>query len=257
MQKEQVTKLNLLEITEQVLNPVKCWRLNERHYGNLEGLDKKETVEKFGKEQVLIWRRSYDIPPEKAEESHVNEINKDISAYINDGKDFISNLQTSLRNKYKDFSLVSQQLDYLKSKNLFEDLSAEQFQGFKQALNDLFNQKDLSSEQEALLNRECEYLEVKGESLKMTESRVKKWLRVEYLLWNTDEKILIVAHGNSLRAMIKMLECISNEDITSLNIPTGSPILYSLSGLEVIKKEFAEDEEAVKKRAEAVANQTK
>jgi bisphosphoglycerate-dependent phosphoglycerate mutase len=239
------------------LNPVKCWRLNERHYGNLEGLDKKETVEKYGKEQVLIWRRSYDIPPGMADESYVNEINKDINAYTNDGKDFCSNLQSALRQKYKDFSLISQQLDYLKSKDLFDDLSAEQYQSFKQALNDLFNQKDLSSEQEALVNRECEYLQVRGESLKMTLARVKKWLRLEYLLWDSDERVLIVAHGNSLRAMIKMLECISDKDITSLNIPTGSPILYSLSGLEVTKKEFAEDEEAVKKRAEAVANQTK
>ena len=63
-------------------NPQKSWRLNERHYGSLQGLNKQETVEKYGKEQVLIWRRSYDVPPPKAEENIVNEINEDIQNYL-------------------------------------------------------------------------------------------------------------------------------------------------------------------------------
>lgn len=235
--------------------PLQSWRINERHYGNLQGLNKKETVAKFGAEQVHIWRRSYDIPPPLAGENYKNEINPDIKDYQNKN-DFLGRIRTILRKNYKFFDEISKQLDYLKSQGLFGDLSPKQFQTYKQALNLLFNNKQLSNTEKDLLDQENEYLLVRGESLKSTLDRVIKWLRIEYILWQENSKILIVAHGNSLRAMVKLLEKISNDKITKLNIPTGSPIFYDLKGLKVEKKEYGESEEVLKERAKKVAEQT-
>ena len=134
------------------------WRLNERHYGALQGLNKAQMAKKYGEKQVLLWRRSYDISPPKLT--------------LNDKRHPINDL------KYQKL-----------------------------------NQNELPS----------------GESLKDTINRVTP-------LWDNDikpkilsgKKILIVAHGNSLRAIVKILDNISNEDIIGLNIPTGIPLVYEL-----------------------------
>lgn len=126
-------------------------RLLERHYGGLQGLNKQETVDKHGKEQVLIWRRSYDIPPPDIEES---------SEYF-PGND-----------------------------PMYADVPKE----------------DLP----------------KAESLKLTEERfMPEWEDVLVPEVKRGKKILIAAHGNSLRALVKHLDNISSEAITELNIPTG------------------------------------
>lgn len=236
--------------------PLKSWRINERHYGNLQGLNKKETVEKFGKEQVHIWRRSYDVPPPLAEEDYVNDINQQIEEYQKEEGDFLTRIQNKLCENYKKFNSISNQLRYLKKKGLFEDLNPEEFKTFKSGLKNLFLKKDLTNEERELLNQDHEYLKVRGESLKDTLNRVIKWLRLEYLTWKSGECVLIVAHGNSLRAMVKLLDQMTKEAVLKLNIPTGSPIFYDLKGLDVQKKDFGESEEVLKARAQKVAEQT-
>jgi 2,3-bisphosphoglycerate-dependent phosphoglycerate mutase len=166
----------------------KSWRLNERHYGALQGLNKLETVQKFGEEQVKIWRRSYDISPPKLEKTD------------------------------------------------------ERFPG-----NDS-KYKDLKEDELPLT-----------ESLKDTVARfVPYWENEIKPLVKEGKKIIIVAHGNSLRALIKHLENISEKDILELNIPTGIPLVYELDEeIKPINKYYLGDEESVKKAMELVANQTK
>ena len=169
--------------------PVKNdWRLNERHYGALQGLDKAETAAKFGDEQVLVWRRSYDTPPPALEKDDE-------------------------RTSFGDPRYAS-----------------------------------LSDEQIPLT--EC---------LKDTVARVMP-------AWNDEiapairagKKILISAHGNSLRAIIKMLDNISDADIVGLNIPNGQPLVYELDAdLKPIKHYYLGDQEAIAAAMAAVANQGK
>ena len=239
-----------------VENPFLSWRLNERHYGNLQGLNKKETVEKYGEEQVQIWRRSFGTPPPLAPMSETNDIDLSIEEYLLKQPSFVSRLKNNLQSKYSNSEDITSQIEYLQNQGLFEDFNHNEFDNYQQAIVDLFQNKVLSESQNLLLNNEKEYLEVRGESLKDTLARVKKWLRVEYVLWEDFNNILVVAHGNSLRALVKMLEKMSNEDILKYNIPTGSPILYELHGLEVVGKDFAEDEAVMKERARKVAEQS-
>ena len=132
------------------------WKLNERHYGDLQGLNKSETAKKYGEEQVLIWRRSYDVPPP--------EMTKEDERYA--GKDA----------RYKDLT-----------------------------------------ESELPLT----------ESLKTTVDRVVPYWNEEIVPEiNSGKNILIAAHGNSLRALIKHLDNVSNEEIVKLNVPTGIPLVY-------------------------------
>ena len=162
------------------------WRLNERHYGSLQGLNKAETAEKHGDEQVLIWRRSYDVrPPE---------------------------------------------LDY-------DDERHPRFDKLYSKLP-----ADL------LPSSEC---------LKDTVERfMPYWFDVIKPEIEQGEKVLIVAHGNSLRALVKYLDQISDEDILKLNIPTGVPLVYELDeDLKPIKSYFLGDQDEISKKADAVAAQ--
>ena len=164
------------------------WRLNERHYGTLQGLNKAETAAKFGDEQVQVWRRSYDIrPPALAE---------------ND----------------------------------------ERFPG-----NDP-RYAGLSDEE---LPR--------TESLKDTVARfLPYWHENIAPLVRSGKRVIIAAHGNSLRALVKYLDKISDEDIVGLNIPTGLPLIYELdNSLNPIRNYYLGDPEEVKKAMQAVANQGK
>jgi len=160
----------VLEYSEQLFVPVeKSWRLNERHYGALQGLNKAETAEKYGDEQVHIWRRSYDtLPPELSEEDQ------------------------------------EKQLNMRQFKNLPKDVIPT------------------------------------AENLKVTLDRALPYFFdhiAPQLL--KDETILVAAHGNSLRALAKHIESISDEDIMDLEIPTGQPLVYELDDdLKMINKYY-------------------
>ncbi|HEY6640681.1 2,3-diphosphoglycerate-dependent phosphoglycerate mutase [Povalibacter sp.] len=164
----------------------RSWRLNERHYGALQGLDKAQTVAKHGADQVKIWRRSYDIPPPAL------------------------------------------------------------------ALDDKRHPRF-----------DRRYAALKPEELPATES-LKTTLDRVLPFWNSriapelkaGRNVLIVAHGNSLRALVKMLDNMSTDDIVEFNIPTGVPIHYELDqDLQAISRRFLGDPEAIKAAAEAVARQ--
>ena len=166
----------------------KSWRLNERHYGALQGLNKAETAAKFGEEQVKIWRRSYDIQPPALEKSD------------------------------------------------------PRFPGNDPRYQNL-DEKDLPL-------TEC---------LKDTVARfLPYWHQTIAPTIQSGKKVLIAAHGNSLRALVKYLDNISDDEIIGLNIPTGIPLVYELDeSLKPIQHYYIGDEETVRKAMEAVANQGK
>jgi 2,3-bisphosphoglycerate-dependent phosphoglycerate mutase len=165
----------------------RSWRLNERHYGGLQGLNKAQTVEKHGAEQVKIWRRSYDIPPPPLS--------------VDDPR-------------------------HPRFDRRYASLRPEQLPA--------------------------------AESLKTTLERVLPY-------WNerlapelkAGRNVLVVAHGNSLRALVKMLDGMSDSDIVEFNIPTGVPIYYELdAGLKPKSRRFLGDPQAIQAAADAVARQT-
>jgi len=166
----------------------RCWRLNERHYGALQGLNKAETAAKYGEEQVLVWRRSYDTQPPALEESDER---------------------------------------YPGSDPRYKDLTKDE-----------------------LPLTEC---------LKDTVARfLPYWHDTIAPSIKEGKQVLIAAHGNSLRALVKYLDNVSEEAIVKLNIPTGMPLVYELDkDLKPIKSYYLGDEEAVKKAMDAVAKQGK
>lgn len=167
---------------------IRNWRLNERHYGALQGLNKAETAQKFGEDQVKIWRRSYDIQPPALEKTDERYPGKDP--------------------RYKDLT-----------------------------------------EKELPLT-EC---------LKDTVTRfVPYWEETITSSIKQGKKVLITAHGNSLRALVKYLDNIPENEIVELNIPTGVPLVYELDkNLKTIKSYYLGDQEEIAKAAAAVANQGK
>jgi len=164
------------------------WRLNERHYGALQGLNKAQTAAKYGDEQVLIWRRSYDVPPPALDAS-------DPRSPANDPR-------------YRELSPSDRPLT------------------------------------------EC---------LKDTVARfLPYWHQAIVPAIQSGKKVIIAAHGNSLRALLKYLDEISDEEIVGLNIPTGVPLVYELDDqLKPIRHYYLGDPEEVAKAAAAVANQGK
>jgi 2,3-bisphosphoglycerate-dependent phosphoglycerate mutase len=177
----------MLDEMDRVWIPViRDWRLNERHYGALQGLNKAETAAKYGDDQVHIWRRSYDIPPPVLE--------------LDDDR------HPSHDTRYAGIA----------------DLPAT-------------------------------------ESLATTLDRVSPcWNDVIAPQLLAGKDVLIAAHGNSLRALVKMLDGVSDEDITAFNIPTGIPLAYELDdNLKPVSREFLGDPDAVAKAAAAVAAQGK
>lgn len=163
------------------------WRLNERHYGALEGLNKSETATKYGENQVQIWRRSFDTPPPLID--------------INDKR------HSRFNNKFKD---ISGQLPI-------------------------------------------------GESLKNVIDRLLPfWDYYINYITKKGGNHLIVAHSNSLRAIVKILDQLSEEEIISVNIPTGVPLVYKLDqNLNVLKKKYLIDKEKLKEKQEMILNQGK
>lgn len=178
-----------LEVMDREWLPViKSWKLNERHYGALQGLNKAETAEKYGDEQVKIWRRSFDIQPPSLEE--------------NDER------SPRLLEQYR-----------------YEDK----------------DQLPLA------------------ESLKDTIARVIPYYEGEILKQMKDGKrVLVTAHGNSLRALVKYLDGMSDDEIVGVNIPTGVPLVYEFDdNFKVIDKYYLGDQDAIQKKMESVANQGK
>jgi 2,3-bisphosphoglycerate-dependent phosphoglycerate mutase len=167
---------------------IRSWRLNERHYGALTGLDKAETAAKYGEEQVHIWRRSYNIPPPSFLPG-----NKDNPGY------------------------------------------------------------------------DPRYAEIPADKIPLTEclkDTVERFLPI----WETDiapairsgKRVLIAAHGNSIRALVKHLDQVSDTDITTLNIPTGIPLVYELdTDLTPLRHYYLGDEAAVQAAMNAVKDQGK
>jgi 2,3-bisphosphoglycerate-dependent phosphoglycerate mutase len=165
----------------------RSWRLNERHYGALQGLDKAQTVERHGADQVKIWRRSYDIPPP---------------------------------------ALSADDPQHPRFERRYRNVPPAELPA--------------------------------AESLKDTLARVLPFwsARIAPEL-QAGRNVLVAAHGNSLRALVKMLDTVSDQDIVELNIPTGVPLLYELDvRLRPHRSRYLGDPEAVKARAEAVARQT-
>ena len=163
------------EMDLEWLPVMKSWKLNERHYGALQGLNKAETAEKYGEDQVKIWRRSYDVPPPALDpDDERNPANQE---------------------QYRDVPA--------------EDLPLT-------------------------------------ESLKDTVARVVPYFEEVIKPQMLDgDKVIIVAHGNSLRALVKYLENISDEDIVEVNIPNGVPLVYEFdSDFNVISKRYLSDQDA-------------
>lgn len=176
------------EMDQMWIPVVHSWRLNERHYGALAGLNKAETAKKYGDDQVLVWRRSYDTPPPA--------------------------------------------LDPSDERTSFDD---------------------------------PRYAKVPREQLPLTECLKDTVARV-MPLWNesiapairANKRIVIAAHGNSIRALVKYLDNIPDNEIVSLNIPNGIPLVYELDAdLKPIKHYYLGDADAIAKAQAAVANQGK
>lgn len=161
------------------------WRLNERHYGALQGLNKSETANKYGEKQVKIWRRSYDFPPPRIDEND--------KRHPKNNKKF-SNINNSLPN---------------------------------------------------------------GESLKNVIERLEPfWNKYFSNIIKSNKNHLIVAHSNSLRAIIKILDNLSSEEIVSVNLPTGVPLVYEfdLNNL-IISKQYLIDEDTLFEKQKMIENQ--
>ncbi len=180
---------NIAEKTGHHHIPVyKHWRLNERHYGGLQGWNKAETAEKYGDEQVLIWRRAYDIRPMELEENDERHPCND-SRYENLPKNVLPSTECLQ-------DTVARVLPYW-----YDNIAADIISG---------------------------------------------------------KNVIVCAHGNSIRAILKNLDKINNKDIIGLNIPTGLPLVYELDkDLRPIKHYYLASDEEIKQKLEAVKNQGK
>lgn len=178
----------LEELDREWLPVVKTWKLNERHYGALQGLNKSETAAKYGEDQVKIWRRSYDTPPPALED--------------NDSRN---------------------------------PALQEQYRG---------------------IDSSCLPL---TESLKETVARAVPFFNEEIKpRMLAGQRVIIAAHGNSLRALVKTFENMSDEEIVNVNIPTGVPLVYEFDrDFNVVSKRYLGDQDAISAKMDAVANQGK
>ena len=180
---------HILDEMDRVWLPVnKSWKLNERHYGALQGLNKSETAEKYGEDQVKIWRRSFDVKPPALEPDDERSPSK---------------------------------------QPMYRDVDP------------------------ALLPA--------SESLETTIERVVPYFNeVIKEDMKAGKRVLIVAHGNSLRALVKYFENLSSEEIVDVNVPTGIPLVYEFDeNFNVIDHYYLGDQEAINAKMEAVANQGK
>lgn len=188
--KRAIRTLNIIldEMDLMWIPVTKSWLLNERHYGALQGLNKAEMAAQHGEEQVLIWRRSYDVPPPAMDETDERWLGNDPR---------------------------------------YASVPAGLFPA--------------------------------AEALKQTVDRVVPYYETEIMpKIKAGKRLLIAAHGNSLRALVKYLDNMSDEDIVQYNIPTGIPLVYELDDdLKPVKSYYLGDQDAIKAAQEAVANQGK
>ncbi|SEW14235.1 2,3-diphosphoglycerate-dependent phosphoglycerate mutase [[Clostridium] fimetarium] len=188
--KRAIHTLNLIleKLDRQWLPVIKTWKLNERHYGAIQGLNKAETAQKYGEEQVKIWRRSFAIrPPE-----------------LNENDERSPRLQIQYRNE---------------------------------------NQKELPL---------CESLE---DTIARVVPYFEKNIRKDMI---DGKQVLIAAHGNSIRALVKYFEKLSEKDITEVNIPTGIPLVYEFDDKwNVLKKYYLGDQEQIQAKMQSVTDQGK
>jgi 2,3-bisphosphoglycerate-dependent phosphoglycerate mutase len=198
LQKRAIRTLwHVLEQSDRMWIPVtNNWNLNERHYGALQGLDKQETVDKYGKDQVLVWRRSYDVPPPTVDKTSPHHpANDERYSGVDFPEEFTESLATTLARVVPFF-----------------------------------------------------------------ESTIAPALKA-------DKTVLIAAHGNSLRALVKHLDGIDEATIAELNIPTGTPLVYELDddlkpipqpgAFTPLQGRYLGDQDAIRARIEGVKNQTK
>lgn len=182
--KRAIHTLNFIlrEMDREWLPVIKSWKLNERHYGALQGLNKAETAEKYGEDQVLVWRRSFDVPPPPLEAD--DERNP--------------------------------------------------------ALQEAYRAEDKK-------------LMPLTESLAITIERA--WPYFEEVIkpqMTAGKRVLVAAHGNSLRALVKKFDGISDEEIVGVNIPTGVPLVYEFDdNFKVLNKYYLGDQEAIKAKQNA------
>lgn len=166
----------------------KAWQLNERHYGALQGLNKSKTAEKYGEEQVHLWRRSFDVRPPEFNDAEFNKFYQDV--------------------RYNELTLEEKP---------------------------------------------------RAESLKDTIARALPYFEKEIKpLILAGKQVLIVAHGNSIRALVKFFDDLSDQEIVGVNIPTGVPLVFELNAnMKAENKYYLGDQEAIKTKQEAVKNQAK
>ena len=179
-------KICLKQLNKSNNDVITHWRLNERHYGNLQGLNKQQTAKKYGNEQVMIWRRSYDIPPP---------------------------LMNHNDKRHPKYDILYKDIDPLKLPS--------------------------------------------AESLKDTLERVKPlWINKIFPQIKKGQNIMIVAHGNSLRAIVKILKKISDKDIININIPTGIPYIFELDdNFNYAKDYYLGNQKEILKKIENVSKQ--
>ncbi len=188
--KRAIHTLNyVLEQMDREWLPVyKTWRLNERHYGALQGLNKSDTAEKYGEAQVKIWRRSFDVMPPALE--------------VSDERNPASQVQYRADNP---------------------------------------DELPLTESLKETIERALPYF----------EERIKPDMLA-------GKRVLIAAHGNSIRALVKYFENLTNEEIMEVNIPTGVPLVYEFDkDFNILKKYYLGDQEALKAKMQSVANQGK
>ena len=188
--KRAIHTLNhILDEMDRAWLPVyKTWKLNERHYGDLQGKNKSEAAAKFGEDQVKIWRRSFDVKPPV-----------------------------------------------------------------------LSDDDERSAKKQAMYRDVDSFFLPQNESLETTIERVVPFFLETIMAdMKAGKRVIIAAHGNSLRALVKYLDNLSSEEILGVNIPTGTPLVYEFDdNFKVVKHYYLGDQEALKAKMEAVANQGK
>ncbi len=188
--KRAIHTLNhILDEMDRAWLPVyKTWKLNERHYGDLQGKNKSEAAAKFGEDQVKIWRRSFDVKPPV-----------------------------------------------------------------------LSDDDERSAKKQAMYRDVDPFFLPQNESLETTIERVVPFFLETIMAdMKAGKRVIIAAHGNSLRALVKYLDNLSSEEILGVNIPTGTPLVYEFDdNFKVVKHYYLGDQEALKAKMEAVANQGK
>ncbi len=239
----------ILEESDQLWVPqIKSWRLNERHYGALQGLNKKETAEKYGDEQVHIWRRSYDTLPPLLDATDPGSAANDRRYAMLDPRDVPGEESGQLWiPETKSWRLNERHYGALQGKNkadAAEKYGDEQVHIWRRSYDTLPPLLDATDPGSAANDRRYAMLDPRdvpgGENLKVTLERALPFWQDEIAPALKDNKtVLVAAHGNSLRALAKHIEGISDDDIMDLEIPTGQPLVYELNDdLTVAKKYY-------------------